>query len=55
MKKEPQDSIKLGNENWDFTNFMKYDSGLKSVHRSGIMLKPFEQGYVLTNKIHCAK
>ena len=30
---------------------MKYDSGLQSVHRSGaITLKPFEEGYALTNK-----
>ena len=35
---------------------MKYGSGLQSLHRSGIiMLKPFEEGYTQTNKIHCAK
>ena len=39
------------------TSFMKYDSGLQSVHRSGvvIMLKPFEEGYALTNNEHYAK
>ena len=39
------------NENQDFTDFMKYDSGLQSVHRSGVVtLKPFEEGYALTQK-----
>ena len=43
-------------ENQDFTNFMKYDSGLQSVHRSGfITLKPFEEGYSLTDKNHYTK
>ena len=47
---------KVENENWDFTSFTKYDSGLLNVHRSDvIMLKPFEEDYCLTNKIHCAK
>ena len=44
------------NKTWYFTNFMKYGSGLQSLHRSGIiMLKPFEEGYTQTNKIHSAK
>ena len=35
---------------------MKYDVGLQSVHRYGvIMLKPFEEGYALTKKEHCIK
>ena len=43
-------------ENQDFANFMKCDSGLQSVHRSGIiMLKPFEEGYALTDKNHYTK
>ena len=44
------------NENRDFTIFMKYDSGLQSVHRNGVItLKPFEEGYALTNKKHYTK
>ena len=35
---------------------MRYDYGLQRVHRSGvIILKPFEEGYNLTNKNHYAK
>ena len=58
-KKKTWDGIKLDKsetENWDFTNFMKYNSGLQSVHRGDfIMLKPFEEGYALANKEHWAK
>ena len=39
------------NENRDFTNFMKYDSRLQSVHRGGVTtLKSFKEGYALANK-----
>ena len=35
---------------------MKYDSGLQGVYGSYVItLKLFEEGYVLTNKEHCAK
>ena len=35
---------------------MKYHSGLRSVHRSGVItLKPLQEGYALTKKEHCAK
>ena len=39
------------NENRDFTDFMKYDSGPQSVHRGGVTtLKSFKEGYALANK-----
>ena len=35
---------------------MKYDSGLQSVNKSGVIkLKPFEKGYAPTNKKHYTK
>ena len=35
---------------------MKYDSNEQSVNRSGaITLRPFEEGYILIKKEHCAK
>ena len=47
---------KVENQNWDFTNFTKYNSGQPNVHRSGIIvLNPFEEGNGLNNKIYCVK
>ena len=35
---------------------MKYDSGLQSVHKSGVItLKQFDEGYALIEKEYCAK